>query len=353
MANILIVTPYGLFNYGNRLQNFALTHKIEQLGNSCGTIAYYPAAGFGPMVKELAKPLVWNPLNRSVRARRYRAFQEFDRTIKKYKVRSKSNLADLANKADLFCIGSDQIWNPDHLTDPDFQFAAFSPKQKCIAYAPSFGIDVLPPQYVNEYRSGLDSIGSISVREVAGARIIKELTGLDVPVVLDPTLLLDEGQWDAGSSVRMVPDGDDVFSYFLGNNVEQQRRLVDEYCEREGLQNVEVMNLSSPLFYEAGPQDFIALIKNASLICTNSFHAAVFSLIYERPLNIFERSDAKEASMNSRIINFVSQFDLNESLVSDGEGPQRVSLPYAKAKALLSIKRSESEEFLKRALESR
>ena len=352
MSNVFIITPYGLFNYGNRLQNYALTRKIEQFGNSCKTVVYYPAAGLGSMGKELAKPLVWNPLNRSVRARRYRAFQDFDRAIVKYRVWSKSSLMRLGDKADLFCIGSDQIWNPDHLSDPDFQFATFASKQKCIAYAPSFGVDKLPSSCIEGYRSGLDAIGLISVREEAGAGIVRELAGLDAPVVLDPTLLLDREQWDVVSSDRMVPKDRYVFSYFLGKNVEQQRQLVAGYCTHERLRNVEVMNLSNPRFYEAGPQDFISLIKNADLVCTNSFHAAVFSLIYERPLNIFERSDAGEASMNSRIINFVNQFELEESLVPDDEEPQRIALPYDRAKILLATRRSESEEFLEGALKA-
>lgn len=38
-------------------------------------------------------------------------------------------------------------------------------------------------------------MAKISVRERVGANIIKHLTGIDVPVLLDPTLLLSKEQW--------------------------------------------------------------------------------------------------------------------------------------------------------------
>ena len=43
-----------------------------------------------------------------------------------------------------------------------------------------------------KFLSGLDNI---SVREYEGAKIIKDLTGKNAQVVLDPTMLLDKSEW--------------------------------------------------------------------------------------------------------------------------------------------------------------
>ena len=97
--------------------------------------------------------------------------------------------------------GSDQIWNPkifpDGRFDPVF-FGAFSHKRK-IAYAPSFGIPRIPDGMEEELRTYLESFSHLSVRERQGQGIVRDITGKDVPVVLDPTLLLERTDWAAAA----------------------------------------------------------------------------------------------------------------------------------------------------------
>ena len=71
----------------------------------------------------------------------------------------------------------------------------FAPKEKRIAYAPSFGIPKIPAVYKEKYKKWIMEIPYLSVREESGAKIIKELTGKDVPVLIDPTLMLTKEKW--------------------------------------------------------------------------------------------------------------------------------------------------------------
>ena len=92
--------------------------------------------------------------------------------------------------------GSDQVWNPTYPYSPEpyfLTFARFGIKR--IAYAPSFGVSQLDAGVHDQYRAWLNGIYRLSVRERHGAAIIKELTGRQAEVVLDPTLLLTESDW--------------------------------------------------------------------------------------------------------------------------------------------------------------
>lgn len=61
----------------------------------------------------------------------------------------------------------------------------------------------------------------LSVRERQGADLIKELTGKDAKVVLDPTLLLNSGEWDSYADIQGAenfPDEHYILCYFLGES---------------------------------------------------------------------------------------------------------------------------------------
>jgi exopolysaccharide biosynthesis predicted pyruvyltransferase EpsI len=69
------------------------------------------------------------------------------------------------------------------------------------------------------------------------------------------------------------------------------------------------MDSLSPL-YACGPSEFLYLIKNAFLVCTDSFHGVVFSIIYDTPFIVFSREDKKEKDMSSRIDTLLDKFNL-------------------------------------------
>jgi len=72
---------------------------------------------------------------------------------------------------------------------------AFAKPEQRISYAASFGVDEILDEKKEVYAENLSLFKALSVREKRGAEIIKELTGRDAQVVLDPTMLLTSEQW--------------------------------------------------------------------------------------------------------------------------------------------------------------
>src|SRR5699024_9478535 len=98
-------------------------------------------------------------------------------------------------KYDFFITGSDQVWNPLNINNLNKFFLTFTEPKKRIAYAPSISSDKLPEEYLADYKNWLEGMDSVSIREDTGAMIIKDLTGIDAPVLADPTLLLTKEEW--------------------------------------------------------------------------------------------------------------------------------------------------------------
>lgn len=56
------------------------------------------------------------------------------------------------------------------------------------------------------------------------------------------------------------------------------------------------------------------------MVITDSFHACVFSMIFETPFVVFERNKAGEkGNMNSRIYDFLEEYHLEGQLVTEKE----------------------------------
>ena len=68
-------------------------------------------------------------------------------------------------------------------------------KTRTASYASSFGMDAVPHEHVSLYSRALGGVRSLSVRERTGADLVLRLTGRLLRVVLDPVLLVDEGDW--------------------------------------------------------------------------------------------------------------------------------------------------------------
>ena len=201
-----LVTFYHIHHYGALLQAAATERAVESLGGACEIIDYYvnqnndlfrKPTGVGSAAADVHTALHYKALRD-----RYQRFERFSKDhlrISGHRFESLEELRSAELPYDLILSGSDQIWNPkifpDGRFDPVF-FGTFSSRRK-IAYAPSFGVPHIPEGMEEELRSYLESFSHISVRERQGREIVKEITGKDVPVVLDPTLLLTAEQWSA------------------------------------------------------------------------------------------------------------------------------------------------------------
>lgn len=73
-----------------------------------------------------------------------------------------------------------------------------------------------------------------------------------------------------------------------------------------------LVRVADRVIFDAGPAEFLGWLKNASFICTNSFHGMAFSLIYRKDfLSVAHRST------NSRSHSLLQQCGLISRQLSD------------------------------------
>lgn len=238
-------------------------------------------------------------------------------------VKSKEEYIKLCNSYDVIIFGSDQIWNPD-VYHP-FYFANFSEINcKRIAYAPSFGMSHIPNDKKEKIVEALKRFSEISVREEKGCEIVKEMINKDVNTVIDPTLLLTENEWKEFEEEIDICNEDYVLCYFLSDNLShwkavkkfaREKKLKLVIIPHNGLSYIQSKYIMK--FCTVG--NFLSLIKNARYIVTDSFHGAIFSIIYKKQFILFERHNPMdEASQNSRLYNLLKMLDLDDVLLKYG-----------------------------------
>ncbi len=227
------------------------------------------------------------------------AFERFQQerlnlTVNRFTHDNEKELAVLCDQFDCFVCGSDQIWNLDCTDGPVAPFfLSFAGDKRRIAYAPSLAHTSFRAENFTEsdkkFIGGeLDRFFALSVRESATVSLFQPLTRNTIEVCLDPTLLLDAEDYKEITNEAIVPEEKYVFVYMLEHNDELNRQA--EHVARglnAGIYYVSKWDqrfcVDAKNCYGIGPEEFLGLLKNASAVVTNSFHATVFSLLFGVP----------------------------------------------------------------------
>ena len=123
------------------------------------------------------------------------------------------NLVKGAERYDAVMVGSDQLWTPAGIKSKFYNLIFVPEGIRKISFATSFGVSSVPKNQKNMTAFFLNRIDYLSVREVAGAKLIHELTGREAVVALDPTLLLTGEEWKAMFPEKKIVEGDYIFAY--------------------------------------------------------------------------------------------------------------------------------------------
>lgn len=361
-----LVTFYHIHHYGALLQAAATEQAVNFLGAECEIIDYFvnqnnglfrAPTGLGPAAADAHTALHYKGLKT-----RYERFERFSREHLRISAHRFENYQELQSAElpyDLLLSGSDQIWNPKIFPngrfDPVF-FGAFSQRRK-IAYAPSFGLPQIPEGMEDELKGYLDGFSHISVRESQGQAIVRNITGREVPVVLDPTLLLTREDW-----ARMaVPPADEGRGYILCYCIGRPGPLepyIRRLAEETGLPVIQLCGIRQKVHpkarcvLDAGPAEFLGLFQNAAWVCTNSFHGTVFALQFQKPFFAAVSPAELAAPETSRTFSLLSRLGLAERVIGKGDaaGPMD-GMDWETAECQLAAARKSSMAYLKAALE--
>ena len=343
-----ILTIIDNDNYGNRLQNYAIQNVLLKEFDTVETIKN--DAFSNTKEKYLLRKIrnIGKSNTYSNNSNRRKNFQEFNRYInfskKKVTVFSKNI------KYDICFVGSDQVWNPFIKRLRDVDLLSFIESNKRISFSASFGISELPKEYHKKLKKELSKFKSISVREEAGKKIIKDVVRRkDAEVLVDPTMLLTDFDWDKVSKKpKMLKSNKFILNYFLGDLSERRKKEIDKVAKENNCEVINILDKNSP-FYECGPSEFLYLEKNATLICTDSFHSVVFSILYKRPFLVFDRED-NTIRMNSRIETLLSKFKLEDQKYKNKITKKDLNCNYEETSKILQKERKKALNWLKKSL---
>lgn len=259
---------------------------------------------------------------------------------------------------DKYVFGSDQIWNTNAWEIPEF-FGSFVPEGKPkIAYAASIGIDTKTHAIKEDlFRKYMDTFDWISVREKIHCDYLKKFTNKPIYYVADPTLLLDKEiyyRW-ADSVNPPKPDKNYIFYYQPHSADGAIISLVNKVARLKRYDVVHTFaDIPSVLFpYKSisarfcGPKEFLSYIRDSSLVITRSFHAVIFSIIFERPFYVYV-----DKKTGSRFESLLCTLGLENRMIYDYIKPEDISLDidYPKSNKLLEQFRRESIKLLVNAI---
>lgn len=372
MGKVAILTINDYENYGNRLQNYAAQEVLKSLGFSVETIinnsnqVNFNKTKFSEKLNKLKKMDLKEVVSRfngkisqrvykENKIKRVRVFKEFTSTFiqeTNFSINERNIPNNLADMYDYFITGSDQVWNPTINHRSSLDFLTFAPKNKRIAYSPSFGVAEIPTTKVDMYKSWISGMDSLSVREAAGAEIIKNLTGRVAPVLVDPTLMLTKDKWlSVAKKADNKPTKKYLLTYFLGSISKENKAMMEDLANRNNLEIINLAKINEAKTYATGPSEFVDYINSAAVMCTDSFHGSVFSIILETPFIVFERGGSLP-SMNSRIDTLLGTFKLESRLSRNmfSNEEEIFNIDYSHTHEILDKERNKAFEYLKGAL---
>lgn len=345
-----VCLKYTQHNYGSKLQALATVKMLEELDLGYEIIRYNKKT-IGFLIKSIPRFFNFVFLNdryeqiqQKLEFKRHPELKEYiddrNNAFDSFDVNFNSRLSDVyssytdlkkncGQNYNIVLTCSDQLWSPSALGS-GFYNLMFVPEETLkVSWASSFGVSNIPWYQKTRTKRYLKRIQHISMRENRGSEIVKELTDRDVPVLMDPVFAFDKSQWNQLVPYSDSEFGDYIFCYFLGDNPEY-RRAAEKLSAETGLKIVTLRHLdryvaSDENFgdfapYDVSPTRFLNILRNASYICTDSFHGTAFSVIFEKNFVVFNRySDSSANSKNSRIESVCKNLGLENRRYSDIE----------------------------------
>lgn len=368
MKKVGIITFHAANNFGAVLQCYALQQTIKRLGFDVEIIDYRPKAittGYKAMIRHPISLIKAKGINQALKRifnfvlmariclRNYRfyMFRKCNLNTSKNVFYNKESLRTDPPQYDIYIVGSDQVWNPyiTHGLDSSF-FLDFARKDKVKI---GYGVSIGQTKDINEIfkcqiKEHIGHMNFISSREKTAAIFLEKLINKEVYNVLDPTLLLDSYSWDKCVEYTKVKN-----KYLLLYNLQPNKHMIDFANRISKKYDLDVIcfnkneaNNAYNTFAYNNPNKFLGYIKNSEIIITNSFHGAVFSIIFHKPFYTFVHDTRGE-----RMVDLMEELGLQDRIIRKDIDEINFNIDYEEIDRILSIKRIESLEFLVKALE--
>ena len=336
------------YNYGNKLQNYALLKYLKN-NFSCEVKTVNNCIAQGSRLKKAKILLTWAIPSKKhyMYWKRLIRFKEFNKLYLNLTKEKLTAANESFSEVDCFVCGSDQIWNPYYYSSIDLLTGKLQVPKRSISYAASFGISEIPKDKQKEFADALQNLEAISVREEQGIAICKELGCVECRVNIDPTFLLLKEEWlkVIKEPNRKVPSKY-VLTYFLGKIEEENEKLINNFCKENSVKRIDLNSVKNLDWFDITPFEFLYLIKNAEFVFTDSFHASVFSIIFGKQFLTGERVSNNNNRMSSRIDTLFSTFSCENHRIETFDGDiDALKLDNAKIENIIRYERNRTKEY--------
>lgn len=360
---ICTITCHDVYNHGASMQAYALMTYLKNIGHDVEIIDYKPdylsnhynmkSIDNPKWDKNILTKVIYLTLKtpgRLMSLKRKKAFDVFREsnliiTEKKYK--SNEELKQYLPDADAYICGSDQIWNSLHQNgkDPAF-YLDFVPDNKIkVSYAASFATDSIDVKYKPMVKDMVSRLDGVSIREKSGVKIVEDLGIKNAINVVDPVFLLGKDDWDNVGTETFDDKYILVYDFDKSNLVE---KIATDIAKEKGYK-IYTINSDKPKYADkhfnlSGPSTFVSLVKNAEFVISNSFHAVVFSVIYNKNIAIVNRTE----NINTRMRDLLDDLQLNDRLVDGSYKIEEIikDIDYSKSMKILQDKVMISKNYI-------
>lgn len=373
---------YRNYNYGGQLQAYGMCKAIEKMGFSSEQICYIRDKSFlkhkvivvlKKTVKE-KKDLARRYVNRIVlklgvgakyTKKTIRKFDQFMKAVPHSNIYYSYDIKNSEMKYQCFISGSDQVWNPDTCSDEWF-LNFLDNKKPRIAYSASIGKEYFTEEEQYRLKPLIEKYQFIGVRENKAKELVEQYTNKSAEVVLDPVMLLSKDEWSKFDKWNFLKNEEYICVYLVAYNKKIERQAL-AYANKLNKKAVfitdprNVLNQNpkgywTPFKDGVGPEEFIALLLNAKLVITNSFHGIALSINFGKNFwAYYSRAVNDKNTLNSRIDTVLDTFELKDRLTNTevylNENKLMEEIDYQKVFEILNNRRYNCAVMLKNAIE--
>jgi len=351
-----IITQPLANNLGGIIQNYALQKTLSTLGHQPVTL------NITPQRKRLTAHMLMAPAVRWLRILPFIPAGNWMRMFRFTTNRQRPNLANFTktninitaphnqpqvpDDAGAMICGSDQIWRPKYNSPIENMFLKFAGEANIlrIAYAASFGVDYweFSDEQTLECSALLEKFNSVSVRERSGVELCRRHFGCQAQWVIDPTMLLEAGDYAALCNGTKSRFAHKIGSYLLDPD-RHNLKIIKRISRRLKLK----VRDCNPV--AASMEEWLSMFRDAEFIATDSFHGTVFAIIFRKPFVTIANPDRG----NARFKSLLEPLGLQDRMTEDIDkaiGIATRQIDWADVESRLNALRAKSITFLKNAL---
>lgn len=358
--NVGIITYHFARNYGAVLQCYALQEYLKSMGFNVTILNYIDEKQeknnsiykTNKGIKSYIINLCLIPFNkkRKIKEEKFQIFLK-EKLNCSERLKNIKELQEYIEKNNIKYIisGSDQVWNPKIEDFSEAFFFNFETQAKKITYAASCGSAT--EDELKKYISAIKDFSLISIREKESQKMIESIVNKKVTLVGDPVILLDKNKWEKLATNEYTKTKEKyLICYFLHKPLFKKEFKIAKQIAKDKKLKIKVINaryginsFKKGTIHDAGPENFIELLKNAEYICTDSFHGTMFSIIFKKNFSVFDSLNNKKDTRRTNILKYNNM--LSRLIYIEKENMDISEIIYSK-KQPIELLINESKKFL-------